>query len=124
MHSDFCQVLSTGPCGSGDLTAEEIIQIQRVVDQAGRSLEVVGSAAQGTRRGVGTNLPTSKGPGTRSDIDYLVPPSSQGYYSGLENSLPSIDPKLPLIPGTHNPYIGPAIRFEPGVPPQFIPGAK
>jgi hypothetical protein len=40
------------PCG--DLTTSEIEAIQEVVDQAGRPLEVVGSAAQGARRGVGT----------------------------------------------------------------------
>ncbi len=94
----------------GDLTSREVAQIQTVVDEAGRPLEVVGSAARGTRTAA-------------SDIDYLVPPGSLRYYEnfGLQKSLPSIDPKG-LIPGTHNPYMGPAIRFEPGTPPVRIPG--
>lgn len=51
--------------GVGDLTRKEISQIQSVVNEAGRPLEVVGSAAKGTRRGVGTELPLGKGSGTR-----------------------------------------------------------
>jgi hypothetical protein len=105
----------------GDLTPAEVGQIQGVVDAAGRPLEVVGSAASGARRGVGSGLPIGKGPGTMSDIDYLVPPSSMQWYRGLEPSLPSIDPASGIIPGVHNPYIGPAIRFEPGSPPVFVP---
>lgn len=97
----------------GDLTALEARQIQNVVNQAGRPLEVVGSAANGTRRGVGTDLPIGKGPGTRSDIDYISPPSSQSYFEGLQSQLPGIDPKTGIIPGVPNPNIGPSIRFEP-----------
>jgi RHS repeat-associated protein len=106
----------------GDLTAREVRQIQSVVNQAGRPLEVPGSAARGTRRGVGTDLPIGKGYGTRSDIDYLVPPSSGSYFRGLESGLPSLDPRSGIIPGVGNPFIGPVIRFEPGTSPIFIPG--
>lgn len=96
----------------GDLTAAERAQIQCVVNDAGRPLDVVGSAARGTRRGVGTSLPIGKGPGTRSDIDYTTPPSSLPYFKGLESKLPS--PGDPAIfPGGANPSIGPSIRFEP-----------
>lgn len=109
--------------GLGDLTPVEVRQIQSVVDDAGRPLEVVGSAASGTRRGVGSDLPIGKGPGTRSDIDVLVPPSSMQHFEGLERRLPSLDPRSGIIPGTHNPHIGPAVRFEPGVTPRLIPGA-
>jgi hypothetical protein len=98
---------------AGDLTRAEIRQIQNVVNEAGRPPEVVGSAAAGTRRGVGTSLPLGKGPGTRSDIDYVVGPSSSKYYDGLQGKLPSIDPKTGIIPGNANPHIGPSIRFEP-----------
>ena len=91
----------------GDLTPGEITQIQSVVDEAGRPLEVVGSSASATR-------------GLGSDIDYLVPPGSVPYYRGLEQRLPSIDPKSGIIVGTHNPFIGPGIRFEPGVKPAVI----
>ncbi len=117
----FC-VAAKGAGGLGDLTQGEVGQIQGVVDQAGRPLEVAGSAAKAERRGVGSNLPIGKGPGTRSDIDYLIPPGSRSYYQGLEGQLPGMDPFGP-IPGTHNPFIGPGIRFEPGAPPRYIPGA-
>ena len=108
--------------GLGDLTKREVGQIQSVVDEAGRPLEVVGSAASGTRRGVGAQLPVGKGPGTRSDIDYLIGPSSAGNYEGLTPLLPSMDPSTGIIPGTHNPSIGPAVRFEPNNAPAQIPG--
>ena len=104
----------------GDLTKTEIQTIQAEVDAAARPLEVVGSAARGTRRGVGTNDPVGKGPGTRSDIDYLAPPGSLKYFN--QALLPSIDPSTGIVPGYHNPYIGPGIRFEPGATkPTFIP---
>jgi hypothetical protein len=56
----------------GDLTSDEVRQIQSVVNEAGRPLEVVGSAAKGSRA-------------ARSDIDYVVPPSSMQYYQQLQN---------------------------------------
>ena len=108
------------PSGLGDLTAGEVAEIQAVVDEAGRPLEVVGSAAEGTRRSPGSGLPLGKGPGTQSDIDYLVPYGSLPYYADLGDKLPNIDQ---IIPGTHNPFIGPAIRFKPGTSPVAIPGA-
>jgi RHS repeat-associated protein len=86
----------------GDLTVGEVRQIQTVVNEAGRPLEVVGSAARGARRGVGTDLPLGKGPGTRSDIDFVAPPSSHQNFKGLEGGLPSLDPKTGIIPGTLN----------------------
>jgi hypothetical protein len=99
------------PSGLGDLTRGEVEAIQGIVDQAGRPLEVVGSAARGRR-----------GPG--SDIDYLVPPGSVRYYQGLEPLLPGIDPSHGIIPGVHNPQLGPAIWFEPNAPAQYIPQAR
>ncbi|MGO9919697.1 MAG: hypothetical protein ACLQIB_34015 [Isosphaeraceae bacterium] len=106
----------------GDLTPQEVQEIQSVVDEAGRPLEVVGSAARGTRRGVGTDLPVGKNVGTtRSDIDYLVSSGSAPYYRSIQGKLPSLDPKGGMVPGTHNPYQGPGIRFEPHAPPTFIP---
>jgi hypothetical protein len=84
----------------GDLTASEIQRIQSVVNEAGRPLEVVGSAARGNRT-------------IKSDIDYVVPPSSMRYYDGLQGKLPGVDPKHGIIPGVGNPGMGPAIRFEP-----------
>lgn len=86
----------------GDLTRAEIKAIQGVVNEAGRPLEVVGSAARGTRNAA-------------SDIDYVAPPSSLKYFEGLEGKLPSIDPSHGIVPGVGNPNIGPVIRFEPKV---------
>lgn len=112
---------SDAPSPLGDLTAQEVKRIQDVVDQVGRPIEVVGSAAKGERRSIGTGLPFGKGPGTRSDIDYIAPPASHPYFRGYEGKLPEIDPKTGIIPGVHNPHMGPAVRFEPYTPPKFIP---
>ena len=65
-----------------------------MVNEAGRPLEVVGSAAKGTRRGVGSDLPVGKGSGTKSDIDVLIPPSSKNHFNGLTNKLPDADVKI------------------------------
>ena len=86
--------------GLGDLTVGEVRAIQSVVNQAGRPLEVVGSAARRARTAA-------------SDIDYVVPPSSMKYFEGLERRLPGLDPNHGIIPGVGNPNIGPVIRFEP-----------
>jgi hypothetical protein len=40
--------------------------------------------------------------------------------TGLHKDLPDLDR---IIPGVHNPHIGPAIRFEPGADPFFVPAA-
>lgn len=109
--------------GLGDLTVDEVEAIQSVVDRAQRPLDVVGSAARGARRGVGTKLPVGKGPGTRSDIDYLAPPYGIQYFDGFQELLPSIDPAGGISPGVANPYIGPSIRFEPGAVPFYVPGS-
>ena len=93
----------------GDLTVDEIDQIQEVVDEAGRPLDVVGSAASGVRD-------------EKNEIDYVVGPSSIDHYRDLAQKLPSIDPNDGIIPGTHNRHQGPAIRFEPGTRPKYIPG--
>src|SRR5262249_47525021 len=94
--------------GLGDLDQAEVDGIQDIVDQAGRPLEVVGSAARGSR-------------GLGSDIDYLVPPGSMRYYQGLEGQLPGLGRTHGLIPGVHNPHVGPAMRFERNAPAQFVP---
>jgi RHS repeat-associated protein len=106
--------------GLGDLTRGEVAQIQRVVDRAGRPLEVVGSAARGSRRYPRSRLPVGKRAGTKSDIDYLIPHGSVPYYKRFASRLPDADPANPLIPGVHNPFIGPAIRFEPGSKARFV----
>lgn len=97
----------------GDLTPAEIEQIQAATDAAGRPIHVVGSAAGGTRRGVGTDLPIGKGPGTRSDIDYLTTYSSADYWQDAWHKLPSVDPAHGPLKGNPNPFMGPSITFEP-----------
>jgi hypothetical protein len=107
----------------GDLTAGEVRAIQAAVDETGQSVTVVGSAARGSRRGVGTDTPVGKGPGTRSDIDYVVEkpypefPSALDDLDPLVSKLPDVNPGHGPIRGTYNPYEGPGIHFEPGRPP-------
>ncbi|MGH7025084.1 MAG: hypothetical protein ACREEB_16060, partial [Caulobacteraceae bacterium] len=98
-----------GASGLGDLTNGEVNQIQAVVDSAGRPLDVVGSAARGSR---------SLG----SDIDYTTGNASYGNFSDLQDQLPEIDPEHGLLRGYADPDIGPSIRFEPGATPYFKPG--
>ena len=107
--------------GLGDLTRSEVDQIQGVVDEAGRPLEVVGSAARGERRGVGTDLPVGKGPGTRSDIDYTTANSNMDNFDGIADQLPGRGDHG-ILRGSTDPSQGPGIRFEPGQKPTCIPG--
>ena len=109
------------PAKLGDLTPTEVEQIQNVVNQAERPIEVAGSAAKGARRNIGTDLPVGKGSGTKSDIDYLAPPSSIKYFENNQSQLPGLDPKTGIIPGTGNSNIGPYIRFEPNAEPTVVP---
>lgn len=109
--------------GLGDLTKAEVKQIQKIVDEAGRPLDVIGSAAKGTRRNPGSNLPFGKDPATnKSDIDFITNPQHLPYFSGKQGKLPDIDPSTGIVPGAHNPFQGPGIRFEPGTKPVFTPG--
>jgi hypothetical protein len=49
----------------------------------------------------------------RTELNYVVPPSSMRYFDGLEGTLPGLDASHGITPGVGNPYIGPVIRFEP-----------
>lgn len=112
---------STAKSGLGDLTKAEVKQIQSVVDEAGRPLDVIGSAAKGSRRNPGSNLPFGKGNKKKSDIDFITNPQHLPSFSGKQGKLPEIDPRTGIVPGSHNPFQGPGIRFEPGVKPKFNP---
>jgi hypothetical protein len=94
-----------------DLTIDELFEIQRFVNRAGRPLDVVGSGARGARRGIGTGRPIGEGPGTRSDTDFMAPESHHPYFDA-PHSLPNAG-NPPRLPGAPNPHIGPSIRFEP-----------
>lgn len=92
--------------GLGDLTNAEVAQIQKVVDAAGRPLNVVGSAARGARTAA-------------SDIDYTTANSSYDYFKVLQNDLPCIGKGgHTMLRGAPE---GPSIRFEPGQKPFLIP---
>ena len=84
---------------SGDLTATESSQIQNVVNQANRPLDVVGSAARGERV-------------LGSDIDYTVAPANVPYFDDFPDDLPGLD-SHGLLQGSPD---GPSIRFEPEDP--------
>lgn len=93
------------PSGYGDLSNGEVNQIQNVVNQAGRPLDVVGSAAQGART-------------AGSDIDYTTANSNIGNFEGLEQNLPGMVDHS-LLRGAPE---GPSIRFEPYATPKYNPG--
>ena len=59
---------------------------------------------------------------SQSDIDYLTAPGNLPYFDGLGEGLPSLDPETGIIPGYPIPGLGPAVRFEPGAAPTYIPG--
>lgn len=118
------RVTGSAASGLGDLTRREARQIQSVTDQAERPLEVVGSAARGERRGVGSGLPVGKGPGTQSDIDYTTAGANRQSFDGLEGRLPSADPQTPILRGGADPAQGPSIRFEPGTRPRCVPASS
>lgn len=109
----------------GDLTPNEIARIQAAADRFGNDIYVVGSAAKGARRNVGTDLPLGQfgraKNGTRSDIDYAV-------RNGLDDhpalrGLPDVDPSFGVRGVDYlNLPNSPAIRFSPGRPPTLIRG--
>lgn len=88
----------------GDLTPEEIQEIQDAVDEAGRPIDVVGSAARGER---------SEG----SDIDHTTAPSSIPYFN--DSDLPGIDKDDGILQGAPEKNKR-SIRFEPGAKPRIV----
>jgi hypothetical protein len=84
---------------AGDLTADESAQIQSVVNQANRPLNVVGSAARGERT-------------AESDIDYTASPSSVSYFKPFVDQLPGLD-SHGILQGEPD---GPFIPFNPEDP--------
>jgi len=63
----------------------------------------------------------ARGEGAASDIDYTTGSASHPYFEGKAGRLPGVDRQHGLLCGTHDPYQGPAIRFEPLTPPRFVP---
>ena len=109
----------------GDLRPEEMAKIQAAADKLGTDIFVVGSAAKGSRRNVGTDLPLADfgapKAGTRSDIDYAVK-------NGFDDAATKLDlPDLDSSWGVRGvDYIdldsSPAIRFSPGRSPTLLDG--
>lgn len=89
------------PSGFGDLTVGEVNQIQAVVNQTGKPIDVVGSAARGTRTAA-------------SDIDYVVSEEDKNLIINNQAQLPKVDKSHGILTGRHNPAAGPAIRFTLG----------
>lgn len=109
----------------GDLLPAEIAEIQKRTDELNIDLFVVGSAARGKRRHIGSTLPIGGFGGskaeTRSDIDYAVK-------NGLDDieslaNLPSIDPAFGVRGvDSINLNKGPIILFSPKQRPLVIEG--
>lgn len=94
----------------GDLTATEQRQVQSVVDRMQRDMDrrfgsgeipveisVVGSAARGERRNVGSDLSIGHGSGTRSDIDYLAPRQLEPLFNAAHRNSPYQVDELPHL---------------------------
>lgn len=109
----------------GDLLPKEIEEIQKRADSLGIDIFVVGSAAKGQRRGIGSNLPLSVFGGTkqntRSDIDYAVRDGFDELAS--KSGLPDVDPSFGVRGVNYiNLKNGPIILFSPGKKPMLIEG--
>ena len=90
---------------------------------ASRPPPIVGSAAKGARRGVGSDLPLAEfggaKAGTRSDIDYAVRNGYDDAASALD--LPDVDPSWGVRGVDYlNLDNSPAIRFSPGRAPEYL----
>lgn len=109
----------------GDLNPAEVAKIQSAAETLGADLYVVGSAAKGARRNVGSDLPLAEfggsKVGTRSDIDYAVK-------NGLDDAASKLDlPDMDSSWGVRGvDYLNldnsPAIRFSSGQPPEVLTG--
>lgn len=110
----------------GDLTPSEVAKIQAAADELGADLYVVGSAAKGARRNVGSDLPLAEFGGskigTRSDIDYAVKTGLDDAASALK--LPDMDSSWGVRGvGYLNLDNSPAVRFSPGKAPELLSGS-
>ncbi len=96
---------------TGGLSSAEKKALQGVADDFDTTLDVVGSRAAGRGRGVGTNRPVGKGPGTRSDIDVRIDSQIDINTGGrlsdalknIADGLVDVRPRLPG--GSHSPLI-------------------
>lgn len=71
--------------GSRTLTPADVAAIKRVSEKYNVRIDVGGSRANGRGRNIDRfDLPVSKGPGTRSDIDFIVSPDHPQYRSIMD----------------------------------------
>lgn len=62
-----------GVFGEGTVTRAELEELQSIADKFDTGLDIIGSRADGRGRNIDRpNLPTGKGPNTRSDIDVRI----------------------------------------------------
>lgn len=110
----------------GDLKPNEAQEIQRIVDLLGFEVFILGSAAKGKRRFIGTDLPLSifgkSKKGTRSDIDYAVKKGLGDLTNNFQ--FPDIDSmwgvrEIEFV----NLSNSPAIIFRPSLKPIYIYGS-
>lgn len=88
------RMASQAPAVGGGLSASERSALQQVANDFKTQIDVVGSRAAGTGRGVGSSLPVGKGPGTRSDIDLKIDSDVDiATGGGLSDALKNIGPQ-------------------------------
>lgn len=107
----------------GDLRPSEINAIQERVDSLDFDVLVVGSAAKGQRRHIGSDLPLggASKTGTRSDIDYVVKDGLDDL--ATQAGLPEVDPGYGVRGVSYiNLDKGPAILFRPHMAPELLAG--
>lgn len=119
------QSRTPAPVTLGDLTPSEVTAIQNGANTLNGPIYVTGSAANGARRGVGTDLPLAEfgqpQTGTRSDIDYAVHPSLDQAANRLD--LPDADPSFGVRGVDYlNLDRGPVLVFDPNFPPSVLDG--
>jgi len=94
----------------GALTEGERQALQRIADQFGVTIDVVGSRGAGNGRNVETDLPFGKGDGTRSDIDVRIDGQveidTRGALSdALYNAVPGVSVGSRLPGGSRPPFV-------------------
>jgi hypothetical protein len=99
-------------CPPGTLTPDELEELQKIADEFGTIIEVVGSRAEGRGRNIDTSLPIGKGEGTRSDIDVRIDSeidilTGGALSDGLKNILGGglVDVRTRLPGGSRDPRI-------------------
>lgn len=95
-----------GNFGLGDLSAGDIAQTQRAVNQAGRPLVIFGSTARAQR-------------GPLSDTDYLVPAAEAQMWQTMR--LPGNPASITATETNIEGWGGPMILFTPNQPPRMLP---